>query len=252
MAIGIDIFKERFANYSDQYTIIGGMACELLMNEAALDFRATRDIDMVLIVEALTNDFANEFWDFIKDGGYECWSRKDATPTFYRFVNPKAGNYPYMIELFARPENSIQFEYKGHLAPVHFDDDISSLSAILLNEEYYSFLLSGRKMAGGISVLDALHIIPLKMRAWLDLQRQKAESNHVNEKDIRKHKQDVFRLYPLIDTNARIQVPDLVYSDIQMFIDEIAKSNFDLKSIHMPYDKNDILSEYRSIYQKTT
>ena len=48
MAIGIDIFKERFANYSDQYTIIGGMACELLMNEAALDFRATRDIDMVL------------------------------------------------------------------------------------------------------------------------------------------------------------------------------------------------------------
>ena len=48
MAMGIDIFKERFANYSDQYTIIGGMACELLMNEAALDFRATRDIDMVL------------------------------------------------------------------------------------------------------------------------------------------------------------------------------------------------------------
>ena len=98
MAIGIDIFKERFANYSDQYTIIGGMACELLMNEAALDFRATRDIDMVLIVEALTNDFANEFWDFIKDGGYECLIRKDATPKFYRFVNPKSGNYPYMIE----------------------------------------------------------------------------------------------------------------------------------------------------------
>ena len=67
MAMGIDIFKERFANYSDQYTIIGGMACELLMNEAALDFRATRDIDMVLIVEALTNDLPYDKNDILSE-----------------------------------------------------------------------------------------------------------------------------------------------------------------------------------------
>jgi len=92
MAIGIDTFRKHFLNYADQYTLIGGTACELLMSEADLAFRATRDIDMVLIVEALSNEFANEFWNFIKLGGYECWCRKDAAPTFYRFINPKSSD----------------------------------------------------------------------------------------------------------------------------------------------------------------
>ena len=70
MAIGIDIFKERFSSFTNQYVLIGGMACELLMNEADLDFRTTKDFDMVLIIEALTNDFVKEFWNFIKEGGY--------------------------------------------------------------------------------------------------------------------------------------------------------------------------------------
>ncbi|MDD3898415.1 MAG: tyrosine-type recombinase/integrase, partial [Syntrophomonadaceae bacterium] len=41
----------------DQYAIIGGTACDLLMSEDGLDFRATRDIDIVLIVESLTPEF---------------------------------------------------------------------------------------------------------------------------------------------------------------------------------------------------
>ncbi|MFR5881536.1 MAG: hypothetical protein ACLUEQ_12415 [Cloacibacillus evryensis] len=32
--------------------LIGGMACDLLMSDAGLDFRRTKDIDMVLIVES--------------------------------------------------------------------------------------------------------------------------------------------------------------------------------------------------------
>ena len=87
MASGIKKFEEYFSQYKEQYTIIGGMACDLLMSEAEMDFRLTRDIDMVLIVEALTSEFANAFWDFIKDGGYEAWTKKDGKPTFYRFIN---------------------------------------------------------------------------------------------------------------------------------------------------------------------
>lgn len=66
MVNGIDIFREHFNHFKEQYTVIGGFACDLLMNDAGLDFRQTVDIDMVLIVEALTTDFAKAFWAFIE------------------------------------------------------------------------------------------------------------------------------------------------------------------------------------------
>ena len=50
-------FRERFGRFDDQFVIIGGTACELLMSEEELDFRATKDIDVVLIVENLTKEF---------------------------------------------------------------------------------------------------------------------------------------------------------------------------------------------------
>lgn len=45
--------------------------------------------------------------------------------------------------------------------PLHIDDEVFSLSAILLNDDYYHFLLEGRTEKDGISILDAGHIIPL-------------------------------------------------------------------------------------------
>lgn len=252
MSTGIDVFSRHFANYKEQYVVIGGTACEMLLSEEALDFRLTRDIDMVLIVEALTSDFAAAFWEFIDKGGYEPWTRKDGEPKFYRFVKPTAPGYPYMIELFARPGNGVDFEYHGHLMPLHIDDDISSLSAILLNDDYYRFLVEGRNMSGDITVLDVVHIIPLKMRAWIDLTRQKNEGLHVNERDIRKHRLDVFRLFPLVNADARVAVSPLIYDDIQHFISEMRSSEFDLKAIHIPIEKDSILEIYDSIYYKKT
>ena len=34
----------------------------------------------------------------------------------------------------------VEFKYQGHLIPLHVDDEISSLSAILLNDAYYELL----------------------------------------------------------------------------------------------------------------
>src|SRR5450756_1386298 len=94
--------------------------------------------------------------------------------------------------------------------PLHIDDEINSLSAILLNDNYYKFLLAGRTIASEVSVLDAVHIIPLKMKAWLDLTDRKVHGEHVNDRDLRKHRQDVFRLFPLI--NAADRIPCLLYT----------------------------------------
>ena len=74
------------------------------------------------------------------------------------------------------------------------EDEISSLSAILLNDEYYAFLRKGRIRLSGITVLDAPYLIPFKAKAWLDLSDKKNLGIHVNSRDIKKHKNDVFRL----------------------------------------------------------
>ena len=54
MVNGIDLFKEHFSDYKEQYTIIGGFACDLLMTDAGLDLLQNVDIAIDLILEALT------------------------------------------------------------------------------------------------------------------------------------------------------------------------------------------------------
>lgn len=248
MVNGIDIFREHFDNYKDQYTVIGGFACDLLMSDAGLDFRQTADIDMVIIVEALTTEFAKAFWDFIEAGGYHARQRSTGQPEFYRFIDPANPSYPKMIELFSRPQNHVELQTDTHLMPLHIDDEVSSLSAILLNDDYYHFLLDGRTVTDGISILDAEHIIPLKMKAWLDLKDKKAQGFHVNSRDIRKHRLDVFRLFPLIREDLRISVPSSVGEDIQNFIAQIRETDIRLTDIGISRSKDSILDIYNNMY----
>ena len=43
MVHGLEKFKEYFGEYTEQYTFIGGTACEILMQEVGDSFRATKD-----------------------------------------------------------------------------------------------------------------------------------------------------------------------------------------------------------------
>ena len=88
MVTGLESFRRWFAEYTDQYTIIGGTACDLLMSEDGLDFRATRDIDMVLIVESLTPEFGRRFWEYVNAADYEHRNKSTGEPQFYRFSKP--------------------------------------------------------------------------------------------------------------------------------------------------------------------
>ena len=57
------------------------------------------------------------------------------------------------------------------------DEDISSLSAILLDDDYYEFLKQGKVTVDGVTVLDAAYLIPFKAKAWMDLTDRKAQEN---------------------------------------------------------------------------
>ena len=89
MVDGIESFREAFKEFSDCYTVIGGAACDILMSEQDVEFRATHDIDMILILEDKKKEFSSVFWKYIKDGGYRCgWKTSDEVH-FYRFTEPQ-------------------------------------------------------------------------------------------------------------------------------------------------------------------
>ena len=102
MVKGLDTFRNYFADYEEQYVLIGGAACDIIFESNDATFRATRDLDMVLIVEALTPEFGERFWKFIQNGRYRNKTTSVQKPQFYRFDKPEDDTYPKMIELFCR------------------------------------------------------------------------------------------------------------------------------------------------------
>lgn len=249
MVIGIDRFRAHFAGHEHQYVLIGGAACELIMDEVGLDFRATRDLDIVLIVEALDAAFADRFWAFVEEGSYEIRERSDGEKILYRFQKPKA-DYPAMLELFSRSPEGLTLTEDAHLTPLPIDEAVASLSAILLNEDYYAFLKSMVRDAGGIPVLDEAAIIPFKARAWLDLSRERDAGRKVDEKNIKKHRNDVARLLQLLSPEARYKLPDTVTNDMRAFIAAAtAEADYDPKQFAVNMTREEVADRLRAAYQ---
>jgi hypothetical protein len=221
MVIGLDSFVAWFRGYEAYYSVIGGTACDLLLSEIGVEFRVTRDIDMVLIAETLDTEFGFRFWEYIKMAGYGQRFKSTGRPIYYRFTNPKSSGYPAMIELFSRRIEGILLPPDAILTPLPIGDDVSSLSAILLDDEYYDFLQSGVTLVDGVTILGATHMIPFKAKAWLDLTERKAKSGRVDSKDIRKHKNDVIRLSELLLPNVVSPLPITIMNDMRTFLAEV-------------------------------
>lgn len=228
MVKGLETFREHF---TDCYLIIGGTACDLALTEAGLEFRATKDIDVVLCLETVDADFGRAFWSFITAGGYESLEAPADERKFYRFTKPTADDYPVMIELFSRVPDMLGDEITGHLSPIQMSDEVSSLSAILLDSDYYEWTRAGRTTIEGLPVVRPEHLIPLKAKAWLDLTERVADGHKVDSKDIRKHRNDVFRLYAIVDPDYQALPAASICSDMEQFIRKMRDEVIDLRAL---------------------
>ena len=74
-------------------------------------------------------------------------------------------------------------------------------------------------------------LIPFKAKAWLDLKERKLNGDQVDSKNIKKHKNDVFRLAQLITVNTRQVLNSEIAEDMKKFLSEIADETVDLKSL---------------------
>lgn len=221
---GLDKFKEAFEAYSDNYVIIGGTACDITMTGTAVKPRATHDIDMIVIVEKMSPEYGERFWQFIRDAGYhpeKCHSKEETVKyELYRFVDGKPG-YPEMIELLSRHPDVLG-EPKGLvIEPLPVGEDVSSLSAIILDDDYYHFTIEHSRLTDGIRHADSTALVALKARAYLNLMQDKADGKLVNTKNIKKHRSDVLKNVVLLSPDEAISAPVSIVRCINDFVSAI-------------------------------
>ena len=243
MVRGIEKFKEYFAGYEGNYIIIGGTACDILEENAGQPPRATRDIDIILIVEALTTDFVKRFWEFIKAGQYKTRQRGNGKHEYFRFLQPQTVDFPFQIEIFSRKPDILEIAGDTRLTPIPIDEDLSSLSAILMNDDYYYFTLKHSIIEDGIRLANIESLIVLKAKAFIDLSERKTTGEPIDEKNIRKHKNDVFRLATMLTEMDSFTLSTDIQNDIDDFCQKVSQSlpdNAFFKTIGVPAKPEDV------------
>lgn len=106
---------------------------------------------------------------------------------------------------------------------------------------YMIELFSGR--------VDAGYLIPFKAKAWLDLTERKEQGEHVDSKNIRKHKNDVFRLSILLTPDTKVIPPSSIQRDLETFFSAMEKETVDLKSFGIRNQSlKEIIQKMKLIY----
>lgn len=221
---GLNKFREAFEAFAENYVIIGGTACEITMGGTIMRPRATHDIDMIVVVEKMTEEFAERFWQFVREAGYRPERQKHLAgekPKYelYRFAGGKPG-YPEMIELLSRHPD-ILGEPKGFvIEPLPTNESNYSLSAIIMDDDFYHFTIAHSRLTDGIRHADSAALIALKARAYLNLLQDKTTGKHVNSKDIKKHRSDVLKNIVVME-DEQIEAPAAIVSCCKEFVASI-------------------------------
>lgn len=225
MVKGLDLFRERFREFEGDFVLIGGAACHEWFATQGAEFRPTKDLDIVLIVEMVDPAFVAVLRAFIAEGKYAIQEKSEGSPVLYRFAKPENPEFPFMLELFSRKPDGIELGNGQNVVPIPAGADQHSLSAILLDEDYYSLIRNHRLIQDGLPFANVTALIPLKARAWSDLSQRKAAGENVNSKNIAKHRSDVFRLAATLPGEPGPELPASIIADLTQFLAEFPENS---------------------------
>ena len=120
------------------------------------------------------------------------WKRKSLLQ-YYRFTNPEDKTYPKQIELFARSTGILNLPSDAHIDPISVGEDLSSLSAILMDDDYYAFTIEHSRNIDGIHVASPEALICLKAKAYTEMLDRKAKGEQVDSRDIEKQYTELWK-----------------------------------------------------------
>ena len=224
MVKGIEKFKEYFTGFEDNYIIIGGTACDILEEKAGQQPRATKDIDVILVVEALSAVFVKRFWEFVKEGEYTTREKGNGKHEYFRFLRPGKDEFPSQVEIFSRNPDIFEISEDTVLTPIPVDEDLSSLSAILMNDEYYYFTMEHSGIEDEVHIANIECLIVLKAKAFNDLSDRKAKGESIDSKNITKHKNDIFRLVTMLGEADNFSLPTGIFLELTTFCEIVCAS----------------------------
>lgn len=248
---GVEHLQNYFKDLTDDYVLIGGGAATILMESHGLEFRATKDIDIVLLTNSSTK-LNDRLIQYIQEGKYEIKETFPEKARYFRFRKPENKKFPEIIEIFARNEHNIELKDGQYIIPIQ-NDAKAKISAILLDDEYFNIVRSNRiKSENGESIINAVANICLKARAYRDLSLRKSNSEEIDAKDIAKHKRDILRLAVTLQGNERVELGHQATSDIKYILSDLEtmdQKQFKTIMEHFPdINKADLLGLLTSIF----
>ena len=97
-----------------------------------------------------------------------------------------------------------------------------------------------------LSIISQEYLILLKSKACLDLCKLKSSGKIIDSKNIKKHKNDAFRLYQILFLNTDIVLPQSIADDIRIFLEKISDEPLDLKNLRI---RNALFAEIINLSQ---
>lgn len=218
---GFDHFCSYMLGFEDQFVIIGGSAASVLMEEQELEFRPTKDIDLVILTNT-SGELNSRISDYVKAGAYSVKEATEGSPKYYRFSSPVGGEYPKVLEIFARNESEIVLDEGQYIIPIASDSSMK-LSAILLDDEYFGLIKENiHKTGQNIPLINSVGNICLKARAHRELlERKKVDDSSVDTKDIKKHRNDILKVTLTLVGDERPLIGPTVKTDLEIALAEI-------------------------------
>lgn len=263
MDIKLRHFSQALKDHKEEYILIGGNACGLVFESKGQEFRPTQDLDIVIVIEKFTEQFSKALWGYLNNGKYQGkkFHQSGTSGNVYRFVIPNDAEtldfYPKQIELFSRKPDGIDLFESEYRTPIETADGISNFSAILVDDDYYSYL---RQSVISIETVNTVHhmcLIILKAKAWIG-NKELHSQGEIKEGDVYKHPFDICRLLALYDDakDEAQQIAPRIYDDL-MIVVEMFKSeeeqNFLNKNIgeqSLPVSYNDTADLLPLIFHK--
>lgn len=247
MVYGIEKFKDYFGAHLDRYVIIGGTACNMIYAQYGAQERATQDIDMIIVAEAFDREFYELFCRFVQEGGYE-HRGKVAGYQLYRFEKPASEGFPPKIELLSKRSDCLE-GIELALGRFHTVDANGSLSAIMLDDDYYALLEEdGIEIIDGLPVLAHKFLPVFKIHAWANLSADKKAGREVHSDEINKHRRDVLRLCALFDPGTRIELPQTVAAEVEAFLGARPWDDNMMRNLRLPMTADEMADHIRAIY----
>jgi len=219
MVTGLAVFREWFRSFQGSMTLIGGAACDEWFTTNGLTFRATSDLDLVIMMDDVSPEFISAMRAFVAEGRYQISERSDGVPILYRFCDPTREDFPAKLELSSRKPDGFELSDGQKYIPVTNGLGRHSLSAILLDDAYFSLIQTHHDERDGLWVANATALIPLKAHAWLNLTKAKEAGDQIDSQNIKKHRADVFRLAATLPGEAGPELTASIVADLISFLE---------------------------------